>query len=101
MLDGLDYYVDYYNYIRTVRLYIPDRIVRDLGSNWVFLLREFVGLFTRDRKKGIEIDVLYGELSDLFPILFRDSSIPIQDMLECIIVHYREYRVLVGGGDDA
>jgi hypothetical protein len=69
-------YDDFECYMRGKCIYVSRSLARNLGKDaWNGLLKEFIGYFTVDRKKGIAIDCLYDEMKGLFPCLLSKETI--------------------------
>jgi hypothetical protein len=69
-------------YMRGKRIYVSRSLARNIGKDtWNGLLKEFIGYFTFDRKKGIAIDCLYDEMKCLFPCIFSEDTINQEDQL--------------------
>lgn len=76
------FYEDFEIYMRGKRIYVSRTLAKNLGKDtWNDLLKEFVGYFTVDRKKGIAIDCLYEEMKSLFPYLFSEETISQEDQI--------------------
>lgn len=86
-------YQDFYWYMLGKKIYISDRLKRQLGrEEWRRLLRQFVGSFTTDRKKGIPIDSLYCELLELFPWIFKEDTATEEDQIYTVFHIYDAAR---------
>lgn len=68
------YYDDFYNYFKNKKIYVSDDLKKALGGdNYKELLQNNIGKITKDAKKGISIDSLWGEMSNLFPEHFSQN----------------------------
>lgn len=75
-------YDEFERYMFGKKIYVSRTSIKHLGKDtWKELLKEFIGYFTVDRKKGIAIDCLYDEMKDLFPYLFSEDIINQEDQL--------------------
>lgn len=75
-------YDDFESYMHGKRIYVSRSLAKNLGRDtWNGLLKEFIGYFTVNRKKGIAIDCLYEEMKGLFPYLFSEENINQEDQL--------------------
>lgn len=86
-------YQDFYGYMLGKKIYISDRLKRQLGrEEWRRLLRRYVGSFTTDRRKGIPIDTLYCEILELFPWIFREEVTAEEDQIYTVFDIYDAAR---------
>ena len=68
------YYDDFYNYFRNKKIYVSDDLKKALGGDtYKELLQNNIGKITKDSKKGIAIDSIWGEMSNLFPEHFSQN----------------------------
>lgn len=68
------YYDDFYNYFKNKKIYVSDDLKKALGGDtYKELLQNNIGKITKDAKKGISIDSLWGEMSNLFPEHFSQN----------------------------
>ena len=68
------YYDDFYNYFKNKKIYVSDDLKKALGGdNYKELLQNNIGKITKDAKKGISIDSLWGKMSNLFPEHFSQN----------------------------
>lgn len=68
------YYDDFYNYFKNKKIYVSDDLKKALGGdNYKELLQNNIGKITKDAKKGISVDSLWGEMSNLFPEHFSQN----------------------------
>lgn len=68
------YYDDFYNYFKNKKIYISDDLKKALGGDtYKELLQNNIGKITKDAKKGISVDSLWGEMSNLFPEHFSQN----------------------------
>ena len=68
------YYDDFYNYFKNKKIYVSDDLKKALGGDtYKELLQNNIGKITKDAKKGISIDSLWGEMSNLFPEHFAQN----------------------------
>lgn len=68
------YYDDFYNYFKNKKIYVSNDLKKALGGdNYKELLQNNIGKITKDAKKGISIDSLWGEMSNLFPEHFSQN----------------------------
>ena len=88
------YYDDFYNYFKNKKIYVSDDLKKALGGDtYKELLQNNIGKITKDAKKGISIDSLWGEMTNLFPEHFS------QNITRCIVYENGEYRLLRGSID--
>lgn len=86
-------YQDFYWYMLGKKIYISDRLKRQLGrEEWMRLLRQYVGSFTTDRKKGIPMDSLYCEIIELFPWIFGEEIATEEDQIYTVFEIYEKAR---------
>ncbi|MDF2842500.1 MAG: phage tail tape measure protein family, core region [Herbinix sp.] len=77
-----DIYEGFSSYMLGKKIFISRDLVKSLGKDtWICLLKEFVGSFTTDRRKGIAIDCLYDEMKSLFPFLLSEDTTNQEDQL--------------------
>lgn len=82
ILTAAGLYDNFICYMYGKRIYVSRTLKRSLGKDtWNDLLKEFVGYFTIDKKKGIDIDCLYEEMKGLFPYLFSEETINQEDQI--------------------
>lgn len=68
------YYDDFYNYFKNKKIYVSDNLKKALGGDvYKELLQNNIGKITKDSKKGIAIDSIWGEMSNLFPEHFSQN----------------------------
>ena len=68
------YYDDFYNYFKNKKIYVSDDLKKALGGDvYKELLQNNIGKITKDSKKGIAIDSIWGEMSNLFPEHFSQN----------------------------
>ena len=68
------YYDDFYNYFKNKKIYVSDDLKKALGGDiYKELLQNNIGKITKDSKKGIAIDALWGDMSNLFPEHFSQN----------------------------
>lgn len=68
------YYDDFYNYFKNKKIYVSDDLKKALGGDtYKEPLQNNIGKITKDAKKGISIDSLWGEMSNLFPEHFSQN----------------------------
>lgn len=68
------YYDDFYNYFKNKKIYVSGDLKKALGGDtYKELLQNNIGKITKDSKKGIAIDSLWGEMSNLFPEHFSQN----------------------------
>lgn len=68
------YYDDFYNYFKNKKIYVSDDLKKALGGDtYKELLQSNIGKITKDAKKGISVDSLWGEMSNLFPEHFSQN----------------------------
>lgn len=91
MITGL--YDDFESYMHGKKIYVSRMLANSLGKDvWNSLLKEFIGYFTIDRRKGISIDCLYEEMKSLFPHIVSDEIINQEDQLLEIFDNLRAAR---------
>ena len=74
MKSATGYYDDFYNYFKNKKIYISDDLKKALGGDtYKELLQNNIGKITKDAKKGISVDSLWGEMSNLFPEHFSQN----------------------------
>lgn len=68
------YYDNFYNYFKNKKIYVSDDLKKALGGDtYKELLQNNIGKITKDAKKGIGVDSLWGEMSNLFPEHFSQN----------------------------
>lgn len=68
------YYDDFYNYFKNKKIYVSDNLKKALGGDvYKELLQNNIGKITKDSKKGIAIDALWGDMANLFPEHFSQN----------------------------
>lgn len=74
MKSATGYYDDFYNYFKNKKIYVSDDLKKALGGDtYKELLQNNIGKITKDAKKGISVDSLWGEMSNLFPEHFSQN----------------------------
>lgn len=67
-------YDDFYNYFNRKKIYVSDELKNALGTEqYKELLNNNIGKIVRDATKGVSIDSIWGEMSNLFPEHFSES----------------------------
>ena len=86
MKSKMGIYDDFYSYFKDKKIYVSDEVKSQLGdSAYKDLLKSNVGKFTRDAKKGISIDSIWGEMKGMFPEHFsKDISNQADQILHVI-----------------
>lgn len=76
--------LDVYNYIKGHVFKYDDSIKSDI-PDLDDIRRKHFGQITFSRKKGTPIDIVYNELSSLYPYYFPDDVYAVSDMLQVIL----------------
>lgn len=67
-------YDDFYNYFNRKKIYVSDELKNALGSDqYKEILNSNIGKIVRDATKGVSIDSIWGEMSNLFPEHFSEN----------------------------
>ena len=67
-------YDDFYNYFNRKKIYVSDDLKNALGTEqYKELLNNNIGKIVRDATKGVSIDSIWGEMSNLFPEHFSEN----------------------------
>lgn len=67
-------YDDFYNYFNRKKIYVSDELKNALGTDqYKELLNNNIGKIVRDATKGVSIDSIWGEMSNLFPEHFSEN----------------------------
>lgn len=89
-------YSDIYSILKSTRFKVNQSIINGLGnSEWLILLKEFVGqLITDPRKDSSGIDVIYQELVDQYSYILDRNAINEEDQLFILLELERKCREL-------
>mgnify|MGYP004460501117 CR=1 FL=1 len=67
-------YDDFYNYFNRKKIYVSDELKNALGTEqYKEILNSNIGKIVRDATKGVSIDSIWGEMSNLFPEHFSEN----------------------------
>ena len=67
-------YDDFYNYFNRKKIFVSDDLKNALGTEqYKELLNNNIGKIVRDATKGVSIDSIWGEMSNLFPEHFSEN----------------------------
>ena len=67
-------YDDFYNYFNRKKIFVSDDLKNALGTEqYKELLNNNIGKIVRDSTKGVSIDSIWGEMSNLFPEHFSEN----------------------------
>ena len=67
-------YDDFYNYFNRKKIYVSDDLKNALGTDqYKEILNSNIGKIVRDATKGVSIDSIWGEMSNLFPEHFSEN----------------------------
>lgn len=67
-------YDDFYNYFNRKKIYVSDELKNALGTDqYKEILNSNIGKIVRDATKGVSIDSIWGEMSNLFPEHFSEN----------------------------
>lgn len=67
-------YDDFYNYFNRKKIYVSDELKNALGTDqYKEILNSNIGKIVRDSTKGVSIDSIWGEMSNLFPEHFSEN----------------------------
>ena len=67
-------YDDFYNYFNRKKIYVSDYLKNALGTDrYKEILNSNIGKIVRDATKGVSIDSIWGEMSNLFPEHFSEN----------------------------
>lgn len=89
-------YSDIYSILKSTRFKVNQSIINGLGnSEWLILLKEFVGQLIIDpRKDSSGIDVIYQELVDQYSYILDRNAINEEDQLFILLELERKCREL-------
>ena len=67
-------YDDFYNYFNKKKIFVSDDLKNALGTDqYKEILNSNIGKIVRDATKGVSIDSIWGEMSNLFPEHFSEN----------------------------
>lgn len=92
----LGIYDEFYKYFKDKKIYVSDALKDELGNNEYkdLLNNNNVGKIVRDATKGVSIDNIWGEMTQLFPEHFSDNIITQADQIK------RAFEVLRAARED-
>lgn len=77
-------YDNFFNYFKDKKIYVSDELKNALGGDaYKELLQNNVGKIVRDATKGVSIDSIWGEMSNLFPEHFSADITNQADQIVC------------------
>lgn len=93
-LDGAEQeWQDFYNYFKNKKIYVSDMLKADIGKGeFRELLQQYLGNITVDATKGINLDSVWGELSEKFPTLIPKDTINDADQLITVLENLKKVR---------
>lgn len=93
-LDGAEQeWQDFYNYFKNKKIYVSDMLKTDIGKGeFRELLQQYLGNVTVDATKGINLDSVWGELSEKFPTLIPKDTINDADQLITVLENLKKVR---------
>lgn len=93
-LDGAEQeWQDFYNYFKGKKIYVSDMLKADIGKGeFRELLQQYLGNITVDATKGINLDSVWGELSEKFPTLIPKDTINDADQLITVLENLKKVR---------
>lgn len=84
---------DFYNYFKNKKIYVSDMLKADIGKGeFRELLQQYLGNITVDATKGINLDSVWGELSEKFPTLIPKDTINDADQLITVLENLKKVR---------
>ena len=90
-------YDAFFNYFKDKKIYVSDELKKAMGEDtYKELLQNNIGKIVRDASKGISIDSLWSEMSNLFPEHFSDNITNQVDQIVHAFEVLRQARADVG-----
>lgn len=75
-------YDEFYDYFKNKKIYVSDELKNALGGDtYKELLKDNIGKITTDITKGMSIDSLWGEMTDMFPEHFSKDMMNQADQI--------------------
>lgn len=88
-------YDQFYSYFKDKKIYVSDDLKKALsGDDYKELLNNNIGHIVRDASKGVSIDSIWGEMTNLFPEHFADNIVTQADQIK------RAFEVLAQARQD-
>ena len=88
-------YDQFYSYFKDKKIYVSDDLKKALsGDDYKELLSNNIGHIVRDASKGVSIDSIWGEMTNLFPEHFADNIVTQADQIK------RAFEVLAQARQD-
>ena len=88
-------YDQFYSYFKDKKIYISDDLKKALsGDEYKELLNNNIGHIVRDASKGVSIDSIWGEMTNMFPEHFADNIVTQADQIK------RAFEVLAQARQD-
>lgn len=93
-LDGAEQeWQDFYNYFKNKRIYVSDMLKFDIGKGeFKELLQQHLGNIVSDATKGIDLNSVWGELTERFPTLIPKDTINAADQLITVLENLKKVR---------
>ena len=84
---------DFYEYFKNKKIYVSDMMKFDIGKGeFKELLQSYLGNITTDAIKGINLNSVWGELSDRFPTLIPKDTANDADQLVTVLENLKKTR---------
>jgi hypothetical protein len=84
---------DFYDYFKNKKIYVSDMLKFNVGKGeFKELLQSYLGNITTDTTKGIDLNSMWGELSDRFPTLIPKDTINDADQLITVLENLKKVR---------
>lgn len=88
-------YDQFYSYFKDKKIYVSDDLKKALsGDDYKELLNNNIGHIVREASKGVSIDSIWGEMTNLFPEHFADNIVTQADQIK------RAFEVLAQARQD-
>ena len=82
---------DFYNYFKNKRIYVSDMLKFDIGKGeFKELLQQHLGNIVSDATKGIDLNSVWGELTERFPTLIPKDTINAADQLITVLENLKK-----------
>lgn len=88
-------YDQFYSYFKNKKIYVSDDLKKAMsGDEYKELLNNNIGHIVRDASKGVSIDSIWGEMTNMFPEHFADNIVTQADQIK------RAFEVLAQARQD-
>lgn len=92
--DGIEQeYEEFYNYFKNKKIYISDFLKNDIGkSEFKSALESNLSNITRNAGKGVDLNSIWGELSQRFPTIISPDTVNAADQVLMVLEKINEAR---------